>query len=137
MPIVLSENFRALFYAPFYAAQATGAFREAGVEVVLKPSPSPPDAARALPSNGRYALGYFADRLIRRRKQRTDPRFELAKPFGMFGPLAANHNHVAGFAHDSQPLRCDLQALHFGPTEKIVAEFRPMPDTSRRQPHRL
>lgn len=48
MPIVLSENFRALFYAPFYAAYATGAFKEAGVEVVLKPSPSPPDAARAL-----------------------------------------------------------------------------------------
>ena len=48
MPIVLSENFRALFYAPFYAAQATGAFREAGVEVVLKPSPSPPAAAAAL-----------------------------------------------------------------------------------------
>ena len=45
MPIVLSENFRALFYAPFYAAYATGAFKEAGVEVVLKPSPSPPAAA--------------------------------------------------------------------------------------------
>ena len=48
MSIVLSENFRALFYAPFYAAQATGAFADAGVEVVLKPSPSPPDAVRAL-----------------------------------------------------------------------------------------
>jgi len=48
MPIVLSENFRALFYAPFYAAQATGAFRDAGVEVVLKPSPNPPAAAKAL-----------------------------------------------------------------------------------------
>src|SRR6266404_7179340 len=48
MPIVLSENFRALFYAPFYAAQATGAFAEAGVEVTLKPSPDPVAAARAL-----------------------------------------------------------------------------------------
>jgi NitT/TauT family transport system substrate-binding protein len=48
MPILLSENFRALFYAPFYAAYATGAFRDAGVEVVLKPSPSPPAAAKAL-----------------------------------------------------------------------------------------
>ncbi len=46
--IVLSENFRALFYAPFYAAQATGAFAEAGVEVTLKPSPDPVAAARAL-----------------------------------------------------------------------------------------
>src|SRR5215467_6959641 len=48
MPITLSENFRALFYAPFYAAQATGAFRAAGVDVELKPSPNPPAAARAL-----------------------------------------------------------------------------------------
>ena len=50
MSIVLSENFRALFYAPFYAACATGAFRDAGVDVVLRPSPDPPAAARALRS---------------------------------------------------------------------------------------
>ncbi len=48
MAIRLSENFRALFYAPFYAAHASGAFREAGVEVALVPSPDPPSAARAL-----------------------------------------------------------------------------------------
>lgn len=48
MAILLSENFRALFYAPFYAAEATGAFRAAGIEVVLKPSPDPPSAGRAL-----------------------------------------------------------------------------------------
>jgi len=48
MAILLSENFRALFYAPFYAAEAIGAFAEAGVEVSLKASPDPPAAARAL-----------------------------------------------------------------------------------------
>src|SRR5215471_3007515 len=48
MAILLSENFRALFYAPFYAAEAIGAFAEAGVEVLLKASPDPPAAARAL-----------------------------------------------------------------------------------------
>jgi NitT/TauT family transport system substrate-binding protein len=48
--IVLGENFRALFYAPFYAAYATGAFRDAGVEVALRPSPDPAAAARALRS---------------------------------------------------------------------------------------
>ena len=50
MAIVLSENFRALFYAPFYAAYATGAFAEAGVEVILKSSPEPAAAVRALRS---------------------------------------------------------------------------------------
>lgn len=48
MAIVLSENFRALFYAPFYAAHATGAFKRAGVEVDLRPSPDPLAAAAAL-----------------------------------------------------------------------------------------
>ena len=48
MAILLSENFRALFYAPFYAAEATGAFKAAGVEVVLKPSPNPASAVQAL-----------------------------------------------------------------------------------------
>src|SRR5262249_6718448 len=41
-------NFRALFYAPFYAAEATGAFKEAGVEVALRPSTDPSMAQRAL-----------------------------------------------------------------------------------------
>ena len=51
MSIVLSENFRALFYAPFYAAYATGAFRDAGVEVSLRPSPDPPPPpARCAPA---------------------------------------------------------------------------------------
>lgn len=48
MAIVLSENFRALFYAPFYAAHATGAFARAAVEVELRPSPDPLAAAAAL-----------------------------------------------------------------------------------------
>ena len=31
--ITLSENFRALFYAPFYAAHAIGAYAAEGVQV--------------------------------------------------------------------------------------------------------
>jgi NitT/TauT family transport system substrate-binding protein len=48
MTIRLSENFRALFYAPFYATQATGAFATAGVEVEMIPSPSPGAAVAVL-----------------------------------------------------------------------------------------
>lgn len=47
-PLLLSENFRALFYSPFYAAEASGAFKAAGVEVVLQPSPEPAAAVAAL-----------------------------------------------------------------------------------------
>jgi NitT/TauT family transport system substrate-binding protein len=48
MAIRLSENFRALFYAPFYAAHAIGAYRAEGVEVTLVSSPDPARTAAAL-----------------------------------------------------------------------------------------
>lgn len=41
MQIVLAENFRAVFYAPFYACLALGFFRDKGLEVVLRDSASP------------------------------------------------------------------------------------------------
>jgi NitT/TauT family transport system substrate-binding protein len=47
--IVLLENLRALFYAPFYLAHARGLFAEEGVDVSLEESNSPIDtAARAI-----------------------------------------------------------------------------------------
>jgi NitT/TauT family transport system substrate-binding protein len=46
--ITLSENFRALFYAPFYAAIATGAYAAEKVEVELRDSAAPGDAAADL-----------------------------------------------------------------------------------------
>lgn len=48
MALVISENFRALFYAPFYAAHAIGAYAAAGVDVQLRTSPSPAATALAL-----------------------------------------------------------------------------------------
>lgn len=48
MAITLIENFRALFYAPFYAAAAIGAYAAEGVEVVLRASADPVSTAAAL-----------------------------------------------------------------------------------------
>jgi NitT/TauT family transport system substrate-binding protein len=48
MPIRLTENFRAVFYAPFYATQALGFYALEGVEVELRPSPAPAAAAADL-----------------------------------------------------------------------------------------
>jgi NitT/TauT family transport system substrate-binding protein len=48
--ITLSENFRALFYTPFYAAQATGAYAKEGVEVTLRLSSDPAQTAASLRS---------------------------------------------------------------------------------------
>ncbi|WP_428483978.1 ABC transporter substrate-binding protein [Rhodopila sp.] len=46
--IILSENFRALFYTPFYAAHATGAYAAEGVEVTLRASSDPERTAADL-----------------------------------------------------------------------------------------
>lgn len=39
MPVKLLENFRALFYAPFYAAPALGAYAAEGLDVKIEASP--------------------------------------------------------------------------------------------------
>ena len=41
MPITLIENFRAVFYAPFYAAFALDAFKAEGLDVRLQSSTDP------------------------------------------------------------------------------------------------
>ena len=46
--ITLSENFRALFYTPFYAAHETGAYEAEGVDVDFRLSSSPEQTAAAL-----------------------------------------------------------------------------------------
>jgi NitT/TauT family transport system substrate-binding protein len=48
MPIKLAENFRALFYAPFYATYALGFHAREGVEIELIDSPAPAAAASSL-----------------------------------------------------------------------------------------
>ncbi len=48
MRIILLENFRAVFYTPFYAAFALGAYEEEGVDVALEASPDPSRTANLL-----------------------------------------------------------------------------------------
>ena len=48
MAITLFENLRAVFYAPFYAAHALGAYRGEGVEVEIVTSPTPAHTASSL-----------------------------------------------------------------------------------------
>jgi NitT/TauT family transport system substrate-binding protein len=48
MPIRLAENFRAVFYAPLYAAQALGLYAREGVDVELVDSSVPGDGVSGL-----------------------------------------------------------------------------------------
>lgn len=54
MAITLLENFRAVFYAPFYAAFALGAYAEEGVDVRLAQSPDPSETANVLMSGAAH-----------------------------------------------------------------------------------
>jgi NitT/TauT family transport system substrate-binding protein len=48
MKIRLAENFRAVFYAPFYATQALGFYEREGVEIEFATSAAPGDAVAGL-----------------------------------------------------------------------------------------
>src|SRR4029079_18191449 len=48
MPIRLMENFRAVFYAPYYATVALGFYEREGLDVELKTSDAPGDAVPKL-----------------------------------------------------------------------------------------
>jgi NitT/TauT family transport system substrate-binding protein len=48
MPIRLMENFRAVFYAPYYATHALGFYKREGIEVELLTSDAPGDAVPKL-----------------------------------------------------------------------------------------
>jgi NitT/TauT family transport system substrate-binding protein len=48
MPIRLAENFRAVFYAPYYAAQALGLYEREGVDVTFLESSAPGAGASGL-----------------------------------------------------------------------------------------
>ena len=48
MPIRLMENFRAVFYAPYYATHALGFYKREGVDVELLTSDAPGDAVPKL-----------------------------------------------------------------------------------------
>ena len=48
MAIVLQESLRGLFYAPYYAALALGAYDQEGIEVKFVSAPSPGHAADGL-----------------------------------------------------------------------------------------
>ena len=82
MPIVLSENFRALFYAPFYAAHATGAFAEAGVEVDAGALAEPAEAAAKALRAGEVDVmwgGPLRVMMIRDRRARRRPGLLLRR----------------------------------------------------------
>lgn len=83
MKIRLSENFRAIFYAPYYATQALGLYAREGVEVEFIDSSVPGDAVAAL-SDGAIDLTWGGPmRVMRAHDQQPD------SPLVCFGEVVA------------------------------------------------
>jgi NitT/TauT family transport system substrate-binding protein len=75
MPIRLAENFRAVFYAPFYATQALGFYATEGVDVEPRGSTVPGEAASALLSDAVDVMWGGPMRVMKAKDQ--DPRSPL------------------------------------------------------------
>jgi len=75
MPIKLAENFRAVFYAPFYATQALGFYAREGVEIDLINSPAPAAAAPDL-LNGAIDLSWGGPMRVMKARE-SDPNSPL------------------------------------------------------------
>jgi NitT/TauT family transport system substrate-binding protein len=73
MRITLSENFRAVFYAPYYAAYALGFYAREGVEVELQTAAAPGQAAAALLEGTVDLIWGGPMRVMRMRDQQRDP----------------------------------------------------------------
>jgi NitT/TauT family transport system substrate-binding protein len=75
MTIKLTENFRAVFYAPLYATQALGFYDREGVEVELINSPAPAAAASDL-LNGTIDLSWGGPMRVMKARE-NDPNSPL------------------------------------------------------------
>src|ERR1700720_1224557 len=69
MRLRLYENYRFVLYAPFYAAQAAGAYETEGVEVELLLSPGPGKAEAALLAGEAEAMWMGPIRIMKAHEQ--------------------------------------------------------------------
>ncbi len=77
MKIKLAENFRAVFYAPFYATLALGLFKQEGIEIELIDSASPGSGIADMLAGNTDAVWGGPLRVIKQRDQETDSENSL------------------------------------------------------------
>ena len=145
MALTLIENFRAVFYTPFYAAFALNAYEAEGVEVQRVMSTTPAETAQALRS-GRGDVAWGGPiRLLLDNNQRPDSDFVIfcevvrrdpfflvgrePKPDWQFADLM--HGRLATVSEVPTPWLClqhDLRLAGLDPTQVRRIADRPMPD---------
>jgi NitT/TauT family transport system substrate-binding protein len=114
MPIKLTENFRAVFYAPFYATQALGFYAREGVEVELRPSPAPAAAAADL-LDGTIDLSWGGPMRVMKARD-DDPKSQLV----CFCEVAARDPFFLVGRGDPSTFRlADLERLRFATVSEV------------------
>jgi NitT/TauT family transport system substrate-binding protein len=145
MRITLIENFRAAFYAPFYASCTLGAYEAEGIEVEIKPSPAAEQTISSLLSGyGEISWGGPTRLMAAREKNPErgllvfaevvgrDPFFLVGRtpnPAFKLGDLRGKT--IAVVAEVPTPWMClrhDLHHADMDPGEVEIVPGRSMPD---------
>lgn len=125
MLLRLAENFRAVFYAPFYATQALGLFAEEGVELQLLDSPAPGAAIAGLRSGEIDVTWAGPMRVMKDRDERSMDGSSLVcfcevvtrDPFFLVGRADAAVQEPRGFR------LADLAHLRMGSVSEVVTPW--------------
>lgn len=114
MALKLAENFRAVFYAPFYAVHALGFYASEGVEVDLIGSPAPAAAQSAL-LDGTIDLSWGGPMRVMKARD-IDPN----SPLVCFGEVVARDPFfLVGRAEREEFRLADLARLRFGTVSEV------------------
>src|SRR5215475_9447427 len=114
MAIKLAENFRAVFYAPFYAAQALGFYAREGVEIDLINSSAPAAAAPEL-LNGTIDLSWGGPMRVMKARD-IDPN----SPLVCFCEVVARDPFFLVGRGDREEFRlADLARLRFSTVSEV------------------
>jgi len=114
MAIKLAENFRAVFYAPFYAAQALGFYAREGVEIDLINSSAPAAAAPEL-LNGTIDLSWGGPMRVMKARD-IDPN----SPLVCFCEVVARDPFfVVGREHRGEFRLADLARLRMATVSEV------------------
>ncbi len=114
MRIKLAENFRAVFYAPFYAIHALGFYAREGLEIELIDSPAPGAAASALLDGTIDAMWGGPMRVMKARDQ------DRASPLLCFCEVVGRDPFfLVGRGNPSQFHLTDLTRLRFASVSEV------------------
>ena len=118
MHVKLSENFRAVFYAPFYATHALGYYSSEGVEVELLNSPAPATAAAGL-LDGSIDISWGGPMRVMKALD-EDP----ASPLVCFCEVAARDPFYLVGKKDASTFRlADLAGLKVGTVSEVATPW--------------